>query len=146
MSIIAKGAKKPKSKFFGYLVPFNKLSITYSGKSELKTLTSIDRNLARSKNTLTKTSYSLLYINELLIKLLPKDAKQVDLFDLYEIFLSKISCNEDLEIALRHFELDLLDMLGYGFDYDLDIDKNVSIDPKNSVTEIPFPTGSEPEA
>ena len=65
MSIIAKGAKKPKSKFFGYLVPFNKLSITYSGKSELKTLTSIDRNLARSKNTLTKTSYSLLYINEL---------------------------------------------------------------------------------
>jgi len=136
MSIIAKGAKKPKSKFFGYLVPFNKLSITYSGKSELKTLTSIDRNLARSKNTLTKTSYSLLYINELLIKLLPKDAKQVDLFDLYEIFLSKISCNEDLEIALRHFELDLLDMLGYGFDYDLDIDKNVSIDPNISYSFV----------
>ena len=28
MSIIAKGAKKPKSKFFGYLVPFNNLSLT----------------------------------------------------------------------------------------------------------------------
>ena len=26
MSLIAKGAKKPKSKFFGYLVPFHKLS------------------------------------------------------------------------------------------------------------------------
>ena len=27
MSLIAKGAKKPKSKFFGYLTPFHKLSI-----------------------------------------------------------------------------------------------------------------------
>ena len=39
MSLIAKGAKKPKSKFFGYLAPFTKLKITYSGRSELKTLT-----------------------------------------------------------------------------------------------------------
>ena len=117
MSLIAKGAKKPKSKFFGYLVPFHKLHIAYSGRSELKTLTSIDRNLAASGNTMTKTSYSLLYINELLIRLLPKDAKQEDLFELYETFLEKVSSNLDLEITLRHFELDLLDMLGYGFDY-----------------------------
>ena len=136
MSIIAKGAKKPKSKFFGYLAPFNKLSISYSGKSELKTLTSIDTNLARSENTLTKTSYSLLYINELLIKLLPKDARQEDLFNLYEIFLNKVSSNEDLEITLRNFELDLLDMLGYGFDYDTDIDTNDLIDPNKSYSFV----------
>ena len=30
MSLIAKGAKKPKSKFFGYLGPFYKLKITFS--------------------------------------------------------------------------------------------------------------------
>ena len=128
MSLIAKGAKKPKSKFFGYLVPFHKLQIAYSGRSELKTLTSIDRNLAASGNTMTKTSYSLLYINELLIRLLPKDAKQEDLFELYETFLEKVSSNLDLEITLRHFELDLLDMLGYGFDYNTDIDNNQEID------------------
>ena len=29
MSIIARGAKKPKSKFFGYLVPFSRLKITF---------------------------------------------------------------------------------------------------------------------
>ena len=128
MSLIAKGAKKPKSKFFGYLVPFHKLHIAYSGRSELKTLTSIDRNLAVPGNTMTKTSYSLLYINELLIRLLPKDAKQEDLFELYETFLEKVSSNPDLEITLRHFELDLLDMLGYGFDYNTDIDNNQEID------------------
>ena len=119
MSLIAKGAKKPKSKFFGYLVPFNKLNISYSGRSELKTLTSIDRDLARSGNSLTKTSYSLLYINELLIKLLPKDAKQEDLFELYEVFIDKVISKIDIEITLRHFELDLLDMLGYGFNLSL---------------------------
>ena len=46
MSVIARGAKKPKSKFFGYLVPFSRLKITFSGRSELKTLTNIDRDLS----------------------------------------------------------------------------------------------------
>ena len=128
ISFIAKGAKKPKSKFFGYLVPFQKLKITYSGRSELKTLTSIDRDLASNSNTFSKVSYSLLYINELLMKLLPKDAKHEELFVLYDEFLKKIKKNKNLEISLRHFELDLLDMLGYGFDYDSEIDSNETIE------------------
>ena len=128
ISFIAKGAKKPKSKFFGYLVPFQKLKITYSGRSELKTLTSIDRDLASNSNTFSKVSYSLLYINELLMKLLPKDAKHEELFVLYDEFLKKINKNNNLEISLRHFELDLLDMLGYGFDYDSEIDSNEPIE------------------
>ena len=127
ISFIAKGAKKPKSKFFGYLVPFQKLKITFSGRSELKTLTSIDRDLASNSNTFSKVSYSLLYINELLMKLLPKDAKHEELFVLYDEFLKKINKNNNLEISLRHFELDLLDMLGYGFDYDSEIDSNEPI-------------------
>ena len=128
ISFIAKGAKKPKSKFFGYLVPFQKLKITYSGRSELKTLTSIDRDLASNSNAFSKVSYSLLYINELLMKLLPKDAKHEELFVLYDEFLKKINKNNNLEISLRHFELDLLDMLGYGFDYDSEIDSNDPIE------------------
>ena len=128
ISFIAKGAKKPKSKFFGYLVPFQKLKITFSGRSELKTLTSIDRDLASNSNTFSKVSYSLLYINELLMKLLPKDAKHQELFFLYDEFLKKIKKNNNLEISLRHFELDLLDMLGYGFDYDSEIDSNEPIE------------------
>ena len=128
ISFLAKGAKKPKSKFFGYLVPFQKLKITYSGRSELKTLTSIDRDLANNSNTFSKMSYSLLYINELLIKLLPKDAKHEELFALYDEFLEKINKNNNLEISLRRFELDLLDMLGYGFDYESEIDSNEPIE------------------
>ena len=56
ISVIAKGAKKPKSKFFGYLVPFHKLNISYSGRSELKTLKHVDRNILNSRSTMNKTS------------------------------------------------------------------------------------------
>ena len=137
MSIIARGAKKPKSKFFGYLAPFTKLKITYSGRSELKTLTNIDRDFSTSSNSFSKTSYSLLYINELLIRLLPKDAEQEDLFILYEAFLNKVTSGSDLELTLRHFELDLLDMLGYGLDFENDIDKHEEIEPTKKYSFIP---------
>ena len=42
ISIMAKGAKNPKSKFFGHLLPFSALKIMITGKSEMKTLTQID--------------------------------------------------------------------------------------------------------
>ena len=137
MSIIAKGAKKPKSKFFGYLTPFTKLKITYTGRSELKTLTNIDREFSESTNSLSKTSYSLLYINELLIRLLPKDAVHEDLFLLYENFLLKIHSGENIELTLRSFELDMLEMLGYGLDFENEIDKNQSIDINKNYSFIP---------
>ena len=137
MSMIAKGAKKPKSKFFGYLTPFTKLKITYTGRSELKTLTNIDRDFSESRNSLSKTSYSLLYINELLIRLLPKDAVHEDLFQLYESFLVKIHSGENIELTLRSFELDMLEMLGYGLDFENEIDKNQSIDINKNYSFIP---------
>ena len=137
MSIIAKGAKKPKSKFFGYLTPFTKLKITYTGRSELKTLTNIDRDFSESTNSLSKTSYSLLYINELLIRLLPKDAVHEDLFLLYESFLLKIHSGKNIELTLRSFELDMLEMLGYGLDFENEIDKNQSIDINKNYSFIP---------
>ena len=137
ISIIAKGAKKPKSKFFGYLTPFTKLKITYTGRSELKTLTNIDRDFSESTNSLSKTSYSLLYINELLIRLLPKDAVHEDLFQLYESFLVRIHSGENIELTLRSFELDMLEMLGYGLDFENEIDKNQSIDVNKNYSFIP---------
>ena len=137
MSLMARGAKKPKSKFFGYLAPFTKLQVTYSGRSDMKTLTNIDRDFSISTNSFSKTSYSLLYINELLMRLLPKNAAQEDLFLLYEQFLHKVTRGDELEITLRHFELDLLDMLGYGLDFENDIDRNESIESNKNYSFIP---------
>ena len=127
MSIIARGAKKPKSKFFGYLVPFSRLKITFSGRSELKTLTNIDRDLSLTNTYLSRKSYSLLYINELMIKLLPKDAEHKPLFDLYSKFIQDSVNEEKREYLLRNFELDLLEMLGYGINFHADINNEEEI-------------------
>ena len=127
MSIIARGAKKPKSKFFGYLVPFSKLKITFSGRSELKTLTNIDRDLSLTNTYLSRKSYSLLYINELMIKLLPKDAEHKPLFDLYSKFIQDSVNEEKMDYLLRNFELDLLEMLGYGINFHADINNEEEI-------------------
>lgn len=137
ISLIARGAKKPKSKFFGYLVPFIKIKVTYSGRSELKTLTNIDTDLSNIANNMSKKSYSLLYINELLIKLLPKNATHEELFLLYEEFIKKFFTLDDVEITLRHFELDLLDLLGYGFDYSSEFDNNEPISKEKDYKFIP---------
>ena len=127
MSIIARGAKKPKSKFFGYLVPFSRLKITFSGRSELKTLTNIDRDLSLTNTYLSRKSYSLLYINELMIKLLPKDAEHKPLFDLYSKFIQDSVNEEKIDYLLRNFELDLLEMLGYGINFHADINNEEEI-------------------
>ena len=127
MSVIARGAKKPKSKFFGYLVPFSRLKITFSGRSELKTLTNIDRDLSLTNTYLSRKSYSLLYINELMIKLLPKDAEHKPLFDLYSKFIQDSVNEEKMDYLLRNFELDLLEMLGYGINFHADINNEEEI-------------------
>ena len=127
ISVIAKGAKKPKSKFFGVLSPFSKLRITYRGKSELKTLTNVDKEDIFS-DSFSKLSYTLLYINELLIKILPQGAPQKELFNLYDKFLSEIKTSNEIDIILRRFEIDLLEMLGYGINFINEVDSGQSID------------------
>ncbi len=127
ISVIAKGAKKPKSKFFGVLSPFSKLRITYRGKSELKTLTNVDKEDIFS-DSFSKLSYTLLYINELLIKILPQGAPQKELFNLYDKFLLEIKTSNEIDIILRRFEIDLLEMLGYGINFNNEVDSGQSID------------------
>ena len=127
ISVIAKGAKKPKSKFFGVLSPFSKLRITYRGKSELKTLTNVDKEDIFS-DSFSKLSYTLLYINELLIKILPRGAPQKELFNLYDKFLLEIKTSNEIDIILRRFEIDLLEMLGYGINFINEVDSGQSID------------------
>ena len=127
ISVIAKGAKKPKSKFFGVLSPFSKLRITYRGKSELKTLTNVDKEDIFS-DSFSKLSYTLLYINELLIKILPQGAPQKELFNLYDKFLLEIKTSNEIDTILRRFEIDLLEMLGYGINFINEVDSGQSID------------------
>ena len=136
ISVIARGAKKPKSKFFGVLSPFSKLRITYRGRSELKTLTNVDKEDIFS-NSFSKLSFTLLYINELLMKILPHGAPQRELFNLYGKFLIEVKSSKEIDIVLRKFELDLLEMLGYGINFKNEVDAGHSIEVNKSYDFIP---------
>lgn len=54
------------------------------------------------------------YLNELIVRLLPFDELQPELFALYSEALTQITMPEQLEPTLRRFERCLLAVLGYG--------------------------------
>jgi len=124
ISIMAKGAKNPKSKFFGHLLPFSALKIMLTGKSEMKTLTQIDSNYISQSAKGPHDLYTYLYVNELMIRLLPKGLANLELYGLYSNFVDLARADAINEASLRIFELDLLDILGYGINFDTDMHEN----------------------
>jgi DNA repair protein RecO (recombination protein O) len=124
ISVIAKGAKNPKSKFFGHLLPFSALKIMVTGKSEMKTLTQIDSNFLSQAIKGPHDLYTYLYVNELMIRLLPKGLANQELYNLYKNFVDLARADAISEPSLRAFELDLLDILGYGINFDTDMLEN----------------------
>ena len=124
LSIMAKGAKNPRSKFFGHLLPFSALRIIVTGKSEMKTLTQIDSNFVSQSAKGPHDLYTYLYVNELMMRLLPKGLPNQELYDLYQNFVELARADAISELDLRVFELDLLDVLGYGINFDTDSKDN----------------------
>ena len=117
VSVIAKGARAKKNKFQNIAAPNILASVNYSGKSELKTLVSWEEITHFS--ILGKNLKILLYLNELIFKLLEKENKQDRIFesliDFYKVLVSGDAKN--IEIALREFEYFLICELGYGFNF-----------------------------
>lgn len=117
VSVIAKGARSKKNKFQNIATPNILASVNYSGKSELKTLVSWEEITHFS--ILGKNLKILLYLNELIFKLLEKENKQDRIFesliDFYKVLESGDAKN--IEISLREFEYFLICELGYGFNF-----------------------------
>jgi DNA repair protein RecO (recombination protein O) len=111
VALIAKGAKRPHSQLRGVLQTFQPLSIGWTGKSEIRTLTTaewIGGLLPLEKSALL----SGFYLNELLVKLLARDDPHPALFDHYVATLNQLAHDEPAPIVLRKFELALLKETG----------------------------------
>ncbi len=108
VQLIAKGIKKNK-RLKPQLQYFNLLKVQYFGKSQLKTLSSINiLNQNSSKGILEKTAG--LYLNELIHYSLAENSDS--LFDCYQSVLSRLG-KEKLTILLRTFEKELLKYCGF---------------------------------
>lgn len=116
IALIAKGAKRPHSKLRGVLQTFQPLSIGWSGKAEVRTLTSaewIGGLLPLEKSALLCG----FYLNELLVKLLARDDPHPALFDHYVATLNQLAHDEPAPIVLRKFERALLKETGVAGDF-----------------------------
>ncbi len=109
--VVAKGAKRPHSKLRGVLQSFQPLTVGWTGKSEMRTLTSAEW----IGGLLPLEKAALLcgfYLNELLVKFLARDDPHPVLFDHYVSTLNQLAHGEPAPIVLRKFELFLLKETG----------------------------------
>lgn len=115
----AKGARRPRSAMRGMLQSFQPLIATWSGKLELKTLHSLEwgGGLLLLKGEALMCGF---YLNELLLRLLPREDPHEALFEYYSATLRTLSINRDLASTLRRFELKLLQELGYAIPLKID--------------------------
>lgn len=116
LALIAKGAKRPHSSLRGALQTFQPLSVGWSGKAEVRTLTAaewIGGLLPLEKSALLCG----FYLNELLVKLLARDDPHPALFDHYVATLNQLAHDEPAPIVLRKFERALLKETGVGGDF-----------------------------
>ena len=116
VSVIAKGARSKKNKFQNITSPNVLANINFSGRSELRTLTAWEE--LSYFQILGKNLRVLLYLNELIYKLLERENKQEKIFNgvinLYKTLAASDAKN--IELSLREFEYFLICELGYGFD------------------------------
>ncbi len=116
----AKGARRPRSAMRGLLQAFQPMSATWSGKQELKTLHSLDWN----GGLLLLQGEALMcgfYLNELLLRLLPREDPHEALFEYYADTLKILASGQELATTLRRFELKFLQELGYAIPLELDV-------------------------
>lgn len=116
IALVAKGAKRPHSKLRGVLQTFQPLSVGWSGKAEVRTLTAaewVGGLLPLEKSALLCG----FYLNELLVKLLARDDPHPALFDHYVSALNQLAHDEPAPIVLRKFERALLKETGVASDW-----------------------------
>lgn len=103
-------------KWRGIAREFSPLLAAWGGRGNLKTVTQLEQ--ASVPHAITATPlFAGLYMNELLIRLLPANHPYPALFDHYCLCLDALASGEPLEPSLRRFERVLLDELGYEIDF-----------------------------
>ncbi len=136
-ALIAKGARRLKSKQRGLLLPFQPLLLSWTGKGEVPTLTNAELDFARFSGweyeLAGRAKICGFYCNELLAALIQRGDPHSNLFDVYQHTLDRLlrsthhHDDEDGLVAtdlstrlfsiLRDFELCLIRESGYGVSF-----------------------------
>jgi DNA repair protein RecO (recombination protein O) len=126
LSLVARGATAPRSRLKGLLQPFAPLLLSWIGAGELATLTAAEDTGLPAPLPPSRVLAGL-YINELLVRLLPRLDPLPELFAAYQNLLAELATDSGEEPPLRRFEKRLLEQLGYGLTLDREADSGAAI-------------------
>jgi DNA repair protein RecO (recombination protein O) len=129
VSALAKGARRPRAAMRGMLQSFQPLIATWSGKAELKNLHGVEwrggLHVLHGQALICG-----FYLNELMLRLLPREDAHEALFEHYEEALRALAREEEQSIVLRRFETRLLQELGYALPLDHEAENATPIEPE----------------
>src|ERR1700744_6584491 len=141
LALVAKGAKRPHSALRGVLQTFQPLSLSWSGKSEVRTLTGAEW----VGGMLPLAGDALLcgfYANELLVKFCAREDPHPRLFHHYVVTMTRLAHDEPPVQVLRSFERVLLRETGYAMSLDRTVARKAVVaegryvfDPERGVRE-----------
>ncbi len=119
VGMLARGARRPRSPMRGVLLSFQPLLLSWFGKGELRTMARAEwiggQPLLQGEALLCG-----FYLNELLLRLLPREDPHEALFGRYGEALRQLAAGADSGPVLRAFEKSLLKELGYAMILDRD--------------------------
>lgn len=136
VSAVARSARGPKSRYRGILQPFAPLLVSWSGRSELKTLGQVEAQGAPFALT-GEALFCGFYLNELLIRLLHREDPHPVLFKAYETVLTGLCDPARWLVPLRLFEKRLLSEVGYGLCLHEAADTRLPIQPEQYYLYLP---------
>ncbi|MDH5350686.1 MAG: DNA repair protein RecO [Betaproteobacteria bacterium] len=112
IALLARGARRARSAIRGTLLAFHPLRLSWSGAGELATLTSAE--WVGGHRALAGMGLMCgFYLNELMLRLLPREDAHEALFDAYADVVARLADGSEPASLLRRFELRLLRELGY---------------------------------
>ena len=125
---VSRGSRGTKAKTIR-LNAYSQILISWSGKSNLKTLTQVE--LSSAPLTLKGDGlFCGFYLNELLIRLLAENDPHQTVYDDYVNVLDRLASDTSIACSLRSFEISLLQELGYGINLSTDAESDEAIAPE----------------
>lgn len=128
-SAIAKGVRRNKKGAAAILQPFVPLTLACAGRTELLSLKTYE-SISPMHWLLGRRLIAGLYLNELLIRLIPRFDPDALLFDHYADTLRQLTQATCEQKTLRFFEKALLKSMGYELPLLKDCETGRNIDPK----------------
>jgi DNA repair protein RecO (recombination protein O) len=128
IGLVARGVRGTRGQpLRALLQPLQPLQLSWSGRGELSRVDSVEAAGAAFEPQ-GDALLSTFYVNELLLRLLPRGEAQSTLFWRYTECLSALQ-GATVAWELRRFERDLLVELGYGLRLDVEADGDQPVDP-----------------